>query len=71
MTDDVRTRLGNYLSKYIEVAPGHTVYEAQIICDGIGALIRQGVFTEKELQKDILRECSVLIPIDWMKEWSE
>lgn len=71
MTDDVRTRLGDYLSKHIDVPPGHSVYEERIIQLGIGALIKQGVFTEKGLQKNILRECSVLIPVDWMKEWSE
>lgn len=62
--------IGKYLKDYIDVKPGYLYSEETIIQRGIAELINHNVFTPEELRKDILRKCSVLLPLDEIKRWA-
>ena len=50
----------------VNVKEGHTYEEQAVIEDSIRMLIKSGIYSLDELRKDILRECSVLLPREWM-----
>lgn len=70
MTEFCRIAIGDYLKNYIDVKPGYSYSEETVIRCGITELINHGIFTPEELQKDILRKCSVLLPLDDIKRWA-
>lgn len=53
---------------YLDVFEGYTHSDEDIIELGIGELIRNDNFSPEELRKDILRNCSVLLPLDYIWE---
>ncbi len=65
------TKIGGYLKDYINVSEGHSYYEEPVIRSGIAMLINHNVFTPEELQKDILRKCSVLLPLNDIEVWAK
>lgn len=71
MTELCRTQIGEYLQAYIDVAPGHAYTEEAVIREGISQLIIHGIFTPKELSKDILKKCCVLLPIEEIEAWAK
>lgn len=70
MTEFCRMKIGDYLKDYIDVKPGHLYSEETVIRCGIAELINHDIFTPEELQKDILKKCSVLLPLDDIKRWA-
>lgn len=62
--------IGDYLKDYIDVKPGYLYSEEKIIQCGISELINYNIFTPEELRKDILRKCSVILPLDDIKRWA-
>ena len=50
----------------VNIKEGHTYEEQAVIEDSIRMLIKTGRYSLDELRKDILRECSVLLPREWM-----
>lgn len=71
MTEHCKELLGNYLEEFIDVKPGYLYSDEKVIRQGLAALINNGIFTPEELRKDILRKCSVLLPLDDIKAWAE
>ena len=61
-----RKKLGDFLKDKVDVNEGYTYEEQAIIEGSIRILIKAGIYTLDELRKDILRECSVLLPREWM-----
>lgn len=57
-----RKKLGDFLKDKVDVKEGYTYEEQAIIEGSIRILIKAGIYTLDELRKDILRECSVLLP---------
>lgn len=50
----------------VDVKEGYTYEEQAVIEDSIRMLIKTGRYSLDGLRKDILRECSVLLPREWM-----
>lgn len=71
MIEFCRKAVGNYLKDYIDIEQGHLYSEEKIIQCGIAELINHNIFTPEELQRDILRKCSVLLPVDDIAAWAE
>lgn len=67
MTEICRMRIGDWLKDYVDVKPGYSYSDEVVIRSGIAELINHDVFNSEELQKDILKECSVLLPLDYIK----
>lgn len=61
-----RKKLGDFLKDKVDVKEGYTYEEQAVIEGSIRILIKAGIYTLDELRKDILRECSVLLPREWM-----
>lgn len=66
LSEYCRKNLGNFLKDKVDVKEGHTYEEQAVIEDSIRMLIKTGTYSLDELRKDILRECSVLLPREWM-----
>ena len=60
LSEYCRKKLGDFVKE------GYTYEEQAVIEDSIRMLIKAGIYPLDELQKDILRECSVLLPRKWM-----
>ena len=73
MEKNVRERIGEYLKYYIDLTPGngYSYSDEDVIQESISELIMHGIFTPEELQKDILKECSVLIPLSDIRKWAK
>lgn len=71
MVEELNRRLGRYLEKFIDVEKGHTIYEEDVIWESIGLLVAENVFTARELQKNIIKECSIFIPIEDINNWAK
>ena len=63
LSEYCRKKLGDFLKDKVDVKEGYTYEEQAVIEDSIRMLIKAGIYP---LQKDILRECSVLLPRKWM-----
>lgn len=61
-----RKKLGDFLKDKVDVKEGYTYEEQAVIEGSIRILIKAGIYTLDELRKDILRECPVLLPREWM-----
>lgn len=66
LSEYYRKKLGDFLKDKVNVKEGHTYEEQAVIEDSIRMLIKTGRYPLDELRKDILRECSVLLPREWM-----
>ena len=69
MADEYRKGIGSFLSNYIDItADGYGYDDENVIKQGIKALVKEGVFSAKKLQKRALNESSVLIPLDFINK---
>lgn len=66
LSEYCRKNLQAFLKDKVDVKEGHTYEEQAVIEDSIRMLIKTGTYSLDELRKDILRECSVLLPREWM-----
>lgn len=66
LSEYCRKKLGDFLKDKVNVKEGRTYEEQAVIEDSIRMLIKTGRYSLDELRKDILRECSVLLPREWM-----
>ena len=66
LSEYCRKKLGDFLKDKVDVKEGHTYEEQAVIEASIRMLIKAGIYSLDELRKDILRECSVLLPREWM-----
>lgn len=66
LSEYCRKKLGDFLKDKANIKEGHTYEEQAVIEDSIRMLIKTGRYSLDELRKDILRECSVLLPREWM-----
>lgn len=66
LSEYYREKLGDFLKDKVNVKEGHTYEEQAVIEDSIRMLIKAGIYPLEELRKDILRECLVLLPREWM-----
>ena len=66
LSEYCRKKLGDFLKDKVVVKEGYTYEEQVVIEDSIRVLIKDGIYPLDELRKDILRECSVLLPREWM-----
>ena len=66
LSEYCRKKLGDFLKDKVVVKEGYTYEEQVVIEDSIRVLIKDGIYQLDELRKDILRECSVLLPREWM-----
>ena len=69
MTDDYRERIGKFLKNYIDiVVDGYSYDNKEVIKQGIKALIKEGIFSAEELQRAAIKECHVLISLDFINK---
>ena len=66
-----RERLGEFFSKYLDIKAGHEFTEDSVIYCGIRELIVNRIFTEKELQREILKRCDVLLPLETIRKCAQ
>lgn len=66
LTEYCRKKLGDFLKDKVDVKEGYTYEEQAVIEDSIRTLTKAGMYSLDGLRKDILRECSVLLPREWM-----
>lgn len=66
LSEYCRKKLGDFLKDKVVVKEGYTYEEQVVIEDSIRVLIKDGIYPLDELRKDILRECSVFLPREWM-----
>lgn len=66
LSEYCRKKLGDFLKDKVVVKEGYTYEKQVVIEDSIRVLIKDGICPLDELRKDILRECSVLLPREWM-----
>lgn len=66
LSEYCRKKLGDFFKDKVVVKEGHAYEEQAVIEDSIRVLIKDGIYPLNELRKDILRECSVLLPLEWM-----
>lgn len=66
LSEYCRKKLGDFLKDKANIKEGRTYEEQAVIEDIIRMLIKTGRYSLDELRKDILRECSVLLPREWM-----
>nr|DAU76747.1 MAG TPA: hypothetical protein [Caudoviricetes sp.] len=66
LSEYCRKKLGDFLKDKVNVKEGHAYKEQAVIEDSIRMLIKTERYSLDELRKDILRECSVLLPREWM-----
>ena len=66
LSEYCRKKLGDFLKDKVNIKEGYTYEEQVVIEDSIRALTKAGMYSLDGLRKDILRECSVLLPREWM-----
>ena len=66
LTEYCRKKLGDFLKDKVYVKEGYAYEEQAVIEDSIRTLTKAGMYSLDGLRKDILRECSVLLPREWM-----
>lgn len=66
LSEYCRKKLGDFLKDKVNIKEGYTYEEQVVIEDSIRTLTKAGMYSLDELRKDILRECSVLLPREWM-----
>ena len=66
LSEYCRKKLGDFFKDKVNIKEGYTYEKQAVIEDSIRMLIKAGIYPLDELRKDILRECSVLLPREWM-----
>lgn len=66
LSEYCRKKLGDFLKDKVYVKEGYAYEEQVVIEDSIRTLTKAGMYSLDGLRKDILRECSVLLPLEWM-----
>lgn len=68
MTEEFRKRIAKFLSNYIDVLDCKRGYgDNDVIRQGIKALIKNDVFSVRELQKQAIKEADVLMPAEFIE----
>lgn len=68
MSKDYRKRISEFIAKYIDVVDGYRYDEDDVIRQSIDILISENVFSIKEMQKQALREHSIIIPEKFIRQ---
>lgn len=71
VTEHCKELLGNFLSEFIDVKQGYSYDDEEVIQQSVAALINYKIYTPEELRKDILRKCSVILPLEDIKAWAQ
>ena len=67
LSEYCREKIGGFLEDYIEInQPGYTYSDEKLIQAAIKCLVDDEIFTMEELQKEILRKASVLLPMKYI-----
>lgn len=70
MTREYKKAVSDFLSQYVEPHNSSNIvdgaYSDRLIKQSIGILINQGIFEATEMQKELMRYHSVLVPIDFI-----
>lgn len=68
MTEEYRKRIAKFLSKYIDINDSRLGYgDHKVIRQGIKALIKNNIFSVRELQIQAGKEADVLIPAEFIE----
>lgn len=67
ITENMREKMGCFLECYIDVVDESPFSDSVVIRQGFKELINNGIFTEKQMQKEILRESCVFLPLDFIR----
>lgn len=71
MTEYVRERLGRFIRDYVDIQPGRSFTEEEVIRQAFVILVKSGKFTENSLSRTVVKECGVLIAPSIIREWRE
>lgn len=68
MNMESRKRIGKFLEYYMDIVdPSANYSDEDFIEQSFEQLINEGLFTTKELQKELLSTANVLVPIDFLE----
>lgn len=68
MSDEYRKRMADFTSEYIDVKKGRSYEEDIVIKASVKMLITENVFTVDEMQKQALKDHSIIIPKQFIRE---
>lgn len=71
MDEKYRGKIGKFLRTYIDISPGCSYSDEDIIRQGLRELVKHNVFTVVELQKAILRSADIILPTGFIQECAE
>ena len=67
LSEYCREKIGGFLEDYIEInRPGYAYSNEKVIQAAIKRLVDDEIFTMEELQKEILRKASVVLPMKYI-----
>lgn len=71
MSDEYRKRMAQFVSKYADVTDCKIGYgDDRVIRGVISLLVKGNIFTPLQLQKQALKDNSVMIPLPFIRECS-
>ena len=65
---EYQKRVADFISEYSDVKEGHKYTDELVVREVIGLLVNQDIFNPIELQKQALRDYSVMIPLPFIRE---
>lgn len=68
LSEYCRNRIGNFLQEKVDIQQGYSYGSQMVIEQSFKLLVKTGMYTPESLRKDILRECDVLLPTEWILE---
>ena len=68
MIDKYRKGLADFISEYIDVKKGRNYEEDIVIKASVKMLITENVFTVEEMRKQALKDHSIIIPEQFIRE---
>lgn len=68
MSDEYRKGMAGFISEYIDVKKGRKYEEDIVIKASVKMLITENVFTVDEMQKQALKDHSIIIPKKFIRE---
>lgn len=68
MSDEYRKGMADFISEYIDVKKGRKYEEDIVIKASVKMLITKNVFTVDEMQKQALKDHSIIIPKQFIRE---
>lgn len=68
MSDECRKGMADFISEYIDVKNGRSYEEDIVIKASVKMLITEKVFTVDEMQKQALKDHSIIIPKQFIRE---